>query len=120
MIRALFEYVLMRIVTYISCTLTSVVVGVEGKHREQLVSYLELLRAPELVKLLHKLSMKTLPTGFQIQFDSQDEPDSRAITGIANFFDYGAMLGGVLAGFLSDQTRGKFPMSTILVVIFLF
>ena len=44
---------------------------------------------------------------FQIQFESQHEPDSWAITGIANFFDYGAMLGGVLAGFLSDQTRGK-------------
>ena len=66
------------------------------------------------------MSIKTLHFVFQIQFDSQHEPDSRAITGIANFFDYGAMLGGVVAGFLSDQTRGKFKLSPWLVLIFQF
>ena len=44
----------------------------------------------------------------QIQFDDQlDQPDSRGITEIANYFDYGAMLGGIIAGFLSDQTKGS-------------
>ena len=51
--------------------------------------------------------------GFQIQFDSHEEPDARAITGMANFFDYGAMLGGVVAGFLSDQTRGRISVVNI-------
>merc|ERR1719400_1063802 len=57
-------------------------------------------------KLVFYVFLFWLPHYIKIQFDSHDEPDARAITGMANFFDYGAMLGGVVAGFLSDQTRG--------------
>jgi len=35
-----------------------------------------------------------------------DGVDANSITGLANTFDYGAMIGGIVAGFLSDQTRG--------------
>ena len=37
-----------------------------------------------------------------------DGVDANSISGLANTFDYGAMIGGIVAGFLSDQTRGKF------------
>ena len=73
-----------------------------------------------VVKLLHftictyNTTIKAKSSdGFQIQFESHDEPDARAITGMANFFDYGAMLGGVVAGFLSDQTRGRISVVNI-------
>ena len=32
--------------------------------------------------------------------------DADAISSLANNFDYGAMIGGIVAGFLSDQTSG--------------
>ena len=36
-----------------------------------------------------------------------DGIDATSISGLASNYDYGAMIGGVVAGFLSDQTRGS-------------
>ena len=33
--------------------------------------------------------------------------DADAISSLANNFDYGAMIGGIVAGFFSDQTNGN-------------
>ena len=32
--------------------------------------------------------------------------NASSVSALANNFDYGAMIGGIVAGFLSDQTRG--------------
>ena len=33
--------------------------------------------------------------------------DAEQVSSLANNYDYGAMIGGVIAGFVSDQTGGE-------------
>ena len=75
----------------------------------KLVFYVFLFWLPHYIRVSKANHVEVLRGGqsLQIQFeDLSDQPDSRGITEIANYFDYGAMLGGIIAGFLSDQTRG--------------
>ena len=44
-------------------------------------------------------------------------PDPDALSNLSNCFDWGSMAGGVIAGFLSDQTRGEIRASVTQIIM---
>jgi len=81
------------------------------KEEEKSISFLGALRIPGVIEFaLCLLSAKLVSYVFLFwlphYLKEQTNAEAGPIANLANNFEYGSMVGGVVAGFLSDQTRG--------------
>lgn len=90
--------------------------------KEEAIGFLSALRIPGVIEFsLCLFSAKLVSYVFLFwlphYIGEHTEADAESVSNLANYLDYGSIIGGVVAGFLSDQTSGLNALTCAILLI---